>query len=127
MKWEFHLEDVLYYSENCSDFCSQMETVNSDSNSMTSTLTINTSNMPRVTNMTYLYIVCIVNQTLNGPLDEAQAIEVRPASRLERSETAQLLVFPAPTTPPSPPTTPPTSETTQNQGEVVIFNLSVHN
>ena len=77
--------------------------------------------MSQVTNVTYLNIVCIVNHTLKGSLDEVRAIEFRPASPLSRlrSETAQLLVFPAHTTPPSPPTTPPTSGTTQPQGEVV--------
>ena len=98
IKWE--VDSVLYDGENC-NFCSLMVT-NNGNGIKSSTLIINTRNiiMSQVTNVTYLSIVCIVNQTIVGSLDEARAIEVRSESRLERSNMAQLIIFSIPTTQP---------------------------
>ena len=97
MKWEVDAE--LYNRETCTNLCSQVEINDSNRNSKTSTLTINTSNMPQVTNMTYLNIVCVVNQTIEGSLNGA-------GTRYKRSEMAQLIVFPAATTVQPSMTTP---------------------
>lgn len=111
------MEGELYDSDYCSDLCSQLE--NDVNGITTSTLTINTRNMPPVTIVIHLNIVCVVNQTLVGPPTRSQTNKVKPVSRLERSKTAQLTISPAPAILPPVPSMTTTFEISTTQGDEV--------
>ena len=112
------VDGVIYDNERCSGGsrnCSISEDGSRDSNGWkTSTLTIKTSKMDSVKNVTMFTIVCMVNQTLNVGPSEGHEIRQPPVtSRNQSSDPVQLRISPA------PPTTPPPTGATNAGGNML--------